>query len=96
MGAMKQKKSEDQARRRVRAHAEAGKADWKQADPQVIRAAIVLVSSHGGALRFGYTSDGGAFAIGVYGDGAPYTEYVKPQEGITEFLEELCEAWKEE
>lgn len=45
----------------------------------------------GGALRFGYSRDGGAYAVGIYGDGEPYTEFVRPGEDMDSFLEEVCE-----
>lgn len=68
-------------------------ADWQSADPELIRAAIAVVTYRGGALRFGYTSDGGAYSVGVYGDGKPYTEYIRPHEDVDHFLRELIAAW---
>lgn len=65
-------------------------ADWSQVDETLIRDAIVAASMAGGAIRFGLTSDGGAYAIGVYGDGdKPYTEYVRPNDDIEGTLREL-------
>lgn len=55
-------------------------------DPADLQYAITAVAQKGGALRFGYTRDGGAYAIGIYGDGDPYTEYVSPQEDMHEHL----------
>lgn len=57
-------------------------ADWASADADALRSAICAAAIVGGALRFGYTSDGGAYALGIYGDGAPYTEYVSPADDI--------------
>jgi hypothetical protein len=59
-----------------------GTADWSSADATAIREAIVSAAATGGAVRFGYSRDGGAYAIGIYGDGEPYTEFVKPAEDI--------------
>lgn len=59
-----------------------GVADWTSADSQLLQRAIATAASTGGALRFGYTSDGGAYAVGIYGDGSPYTEYVSPHQDI--------------
>lgn len=59
-----------------------GTADWAGADPDALRSAICAAAIVGGALRFGYSRDGGAYAIGIYGDGEPYTEFVKPIEDI--------------
>lgn len=64
-------------------------ADWATVDPQLIRDAIATVSIRGGALRFGYTSDGGAYALGVYGDGKPYTEYIRPGDDPEDYLRDL-------
>jgi len=75
--------------RRFKRKSSGEKANWEYADAELLRLAVALVAEAGGALRLGYTSDGGAYAIGVYGDGEPYTEYVRPGESIDEFLREL-------
>lgn len=59
-----------------------GVADWASCDAELLKRCVVLASNVGGALRFGYTADSGAYAIGIYGDGAPYTEYVTPHNDI--------------
>jgi hypothetical protein len=51
--------------------------DWESVDAHVIRRAVALASLGGGALRLGYSRDGGVFAIGVLGDGEPYTLWCK-------------------
>lgn len=66
-----------------------GVADWQQANSETIRTAIIAASAVGGALRFGYSRDGGAYALGIYGDGEPYTEFVTPSEDIDEFLQKV-------
>jgi hypothetical protein len=68
-------------------------ADWKECLPDILSGAVAAVGAGGGALRLGYTSDGGAYAIGIYGDGDPYTEYVRPNEDITEYMRMLMESW---
>jgi len=68
-------------------------ADWASVDGELLRGVIATVAYQGGALRFGYTRDGGAYAIGILGDGEPYTEYVKPNEDINEYLRGLNERW---
>ena len=45
------------------------KADWIRADAAQLQETIAAVAKTGGALRLGYSRDGGAYAIGVYGDG---------------------------
>jgi hypothetical protein len=65
-------------------------ADWGHVDAELIRAVIVAAGMAGGAVRFGYTGDGGAYALGIYGDGEkPYTEYVSPRDDIEGVLRSL-------
>lgn len=59
-----------------------GIADYESADAGLLKRAIVCAAGTGGALHFGYTSDGGAYAIRIYGDGSPYTEYVSPHQEL--------------
>lgn len=72
-----------------------GSADWSNADAVGLRNAIAQAAKTGGALRFGYSRDGGAYAIGIYGDGEPYTEFVRPSEDIDTFLEEVISLFEE-
>lgn len=69
-------------------------ADWASAETATLRRAIETAASTGGALRFGYSRDGGAYAIGIYGDGDPYTEFVRPAEDINVFLEEVIQLFE--
>jgi hypothetical protein len=39
-----------------------------------------------GATRFGYSRDGGAYAIGILGDGEPFTEYLPGTADVDEWL----------
>lgn len=66
-------------------------ADWASADPQILIAAIVAVTRDGGAIRFGYSRDGGVYAVGIYDNGTNETLYVRPSEGIDEFLRSVYE-----
>lgn len=66
-----------------------GSVDWSTIGSEMLRDAIRSVSKSGGALRFGYTRDQGAFAIGIYGEGDPYTEYFHSVQDCTEFLLEI-------
>jgi len=75
---------------------EGEKADWSAADGNAIRRTINAVSAKGCAIRFGYTRDGGAFAIGVIGDGDPYTEFVRPAEDIDLYLTGLALDFEDE
>lgn len=73
---------DEQRANRRRNRGNADKADWGTADASRVLAAISAVTCHGFAVRFGYTRDGGAFAIGIIGDGQPFTEFVRPSEDI--------------
>ena len=46
-------------------------------------------------MRFGYSRDQGAFAIGVYGDGDPYTDFVSCAEPIDEYLEDYVNLFED-
>lgn len=87
------KPQQRQNRRRNRGNSNA--AEWGDADANKISAAISAIAKHGFAIRFGYTRDGAAFAIGVVGDGEPYTEYVRPSEDIDLYLEGLIQDYVE-
>lgn len=80
-----------QATHRRRNRGSVDSADWKEASPDKIAKAIVAICSHGYAVRFGYTKDGGAFAIGFLGDGEPFTEFIRPTEDIDLYLDSLAE-----
>jgi hypothetical protein len=65
-------------------------ADWGRIDAEQLRATIDVMTQTGGALRCGVTRDGGAYSLGIYGDGPePYTVYVRPNEDMNEILAEL-------
>jgi len=69
-------------------------ADWGRVDAEQLKRVIVAVCRAGGALRFGYTADGGAFALGIYGDGPePYTEYMRPTEDVGDTLDDLAQTF---
>lgn len=80
-----------QRRTRNRNRGKSDAADWASASPVDIQNAINAVTSNGYAVRFGYTRDGGAFAVGVLGDGEPYTDFIRPTEDIDLYLRGLYE-----
>lgn len=60
---------------------------WKDVKPENLVDLIAAAADAGGAVRFGTTSDGGALALGVYGDGDdPYTVYASSAEGMDEHI----------
>lgn len=88
---------EDKARgnfRKPRKSSGAGNtADWEACDPNTLVKLIATASKKGGALRFGYTRDGGAYAIGVYAGGDYFTDYVRPSEDIDSYLTDLLSSF---
>lgn len=66
-----------------------GSADWTRVDAGNLMDTIGTVAACGGALRLGYTRDGGAYAVGVYGDGEPYTLYFGPHDDIDAALRDI-------
>lgn len=63
-------------------------------DPNAIRDLIEAASEANGAVRFGTSRDGGAYAVGVYGDGEYYTEYFRDATELAEFLAELTDVFQ--
>lgn len=63
-----------------------GTADWGSVTPEVISSLVGMVTSRGGAVRFGYTRDGGAYALGLYYGNDSKTYYCRPNEDVIEFL----------
>ena len=71
-----------------------GIADWASASSEKVMQAIELAARTGGAIRFGYSRDGGAYALGIYGDGKPYTVFVTPAEDIDATLDDVIELFE--
>lgn len=71
-----------------------GGADWSMADTGLLVKLIDTVTSRGGAVRFGYTRDGGAYAVGLYYGGESTSEYCRPSESLEAFLEKWIEFYQ--
>lgn len=83
-------------KRRYERHKLADKpVNYASVSAEEIKALVCAITRSHGAVRFGYTSDGGAYAIGIYGDGEPYTEYVRPGEDMDKTLHEMTLAFHE-
>lgn len=65
-------------------------ADWAGVDGSLVCRAVAAIGVGGGALRLGYTRDGGAYAIGIYDGDNKSTVYVSPNEDIEETLREIA------
>jgi hypothetical protein len=68
-----------------------GVADWASASAEDVLRLVCAVSVAGGAVRFGYTRDGGAYSIGLYLGDDSKTYYCNDAEGIGEQITELIE-----
>lgn len=66
-------------------------ADWSTVDPVPLIRLISTVSSQNGAVRFGYTRDGGAYSIGVYLDDDRETFYCRPGDDLSALLDDLSD-----
>lgn len=71
-----------------------GVADWASADATLLQKAIATASVRGGALRFGYSGDGGAYALGCYYNGEHWTEFIRPSDNLDTFLSDVID-WYE-
>lgn len=69
-------------------------ADWTTANAELLRDCIAAVTKDGSALRFGYSRDGGAFAIGIYENGEAYTVWCRPSEDIDQKLRSILESFE--
>jgi len=66
-------------------------ADWEGVDGALVCKLAAKLAFHGGAIRLGYTRDGGAYAIGIYGYDEPYTVYLPPSEDIDDWFKRAIE-----
>jgi len=68
---------------------QSSQADWASCNPELLQELVCRLGVLGGAARFGYSRDAGAYAIGVYGDGEPFTEYLSGTSDVDEWLQGL-------
>jgi hypothetical protein len=88
--AEKDDRQDSRARKRERLLGSIPKITVEAVEHEAFVFCLHHILQSGGAIRLGATRDGGAWAIGVYGDGPqPYTEYVKATESLTEYLYDL-------
>ena len=78
---------------RSRRNSASAKVDLRSADWRTLGALITSFAEAGGALRVGYTRDGGALALGCYLGDDYATEYIRPSEDFVGGCIEIAEAW---
>ena len=71
-----------------------GTADWANSAPGLLLKLVGTITSRGGAVRFGYTRDGGAYAVGFYYGDESTTQYCRPNEDLDSFLTEWVEFYE--
>lgn len=69
-------------------------ADWAGADGDLMHELVNLIAATGGAVRFGYTRDGGAYSIGLYLGDDSKTYYCNEKDGVNEYLKDLIEYFR--
>lgn len=72
-----------------------GVADWTNASAENVLRLVCAVAVEGGAVRLGYTRDGGAYSIGLYLGDDSKTYYCNEAEGIDDFVQELTRQFTE-
>lgn len=65
-------------------------ATWSDVNPAVIGKFTSALADAGYAVRIGKSKDGGSYAIGIYGDGDPYTEFARPSDDLIGLLDEIA------
>ena len=90
----KRRAAEENRKRRSNKSTNGSPADWETVDGALVVKAVAAIARGGGALRLGYTRDGGAYAVGIYGDGSPFTEYISPTDSMDEWLKGVIEDYE--
>lgn len=103
MGQVEKRAQEQKASRRDKAKqargrraAAAGAVSARNLDWIALAALITVFAEANGAVRFGFTRDGGAYAMGCYLGDDYATEYVRPSEDFRGACEEIAIAWLED
>lgn len=66
-------------------------ADWNTASGDLVLDLIAKLGAMSGAVRFGYTRDGGAYSLGIYLDDDSETFYFPPGQDIDDNLRAMIE-----
>lgn len=80
---------------RSRRAAATAKLELRQCNWVYIAALTTAFADEGGAVRWGYTRDAGALAVGCYLGDDYATEYIRPSEDFELAVQEIAEAWLE-
>jgi hypothetical protein len=69
--------------------AKTGVSSWDTVDAGSIRMVISALTKAGGAIRFGVSRDGGALSVGVYLGDTYFTDWLRPDDDVEQYLEDL-------
>lgn len=69
-------------------------ADWGGAEHALIVKLIEAVTQDNGAIRFGYSRDGGAYSLGIYGDGKPFSEFLPGNQDVDDWIREIIDDYE--
>lgn len=69
-------------------------ADWVGVDIDLLQQVIATITATGGAVRFGYTRDGGAYSVGIYGDGKPFTEFCPADADVEGWIKGIIDDYR--
>lgn len=95
MSAMGDKKLDKSKSKRRYQEASVRAADWREVNSELLKDCISTVTATGCAIRFGYSRDRGAFAIGIVGDGEPYTIWAGSIDELDIKMEKLMQSFHE-
>jgi len=93
MSAMGDKKHDKREPKRRYNQGRSATVNWEDVGGESIKGVLAAVTATGCAIRFGYSRDQGAFAIGIVGDGEPYTVWAANLEELDIKLEALEQAF---
>lgn len=93
MSAMGDKKLDKSKGKRRYNEGSAREVSWGDVDAATLREVVTAVTSTGCAIRLGYSRDKGAFAIGIVGDGEPYTIWAGSEDELAMKFEKLLQSF---
>jgi len=87
-------KAQDDKRARIQAmrQSKGEQPDWARIRVELLGAFVAATTKDDGAVRFGYSRDGGAYCIALYMGGSPDTVYFHTDEEIEEYMNQVWEA----
>lgn len=69
-------------------------ANWGDVDSGIVLRLVDIVTNRGGAVRFGYSRDGGAYSLGLYYGEDRETSYCRPGESVEGWIQEWIEFYE--